>query len=98
MDHSKQRYLSNENSQIASFDETNQINQSNTMCQRQTQLKTLKSKDSTHGSISSSTFQPISRKEEVSQNNFMKKMKVMSKSHTKLTVKSLHPPQIKTDI
>jgi len=38
------------------------------------------------------------RKLDINEINFLKKIKVMSKSHTTLTVPALKPPKMKTDV
>jgi len=43
------------------------------------------------------TFQ-MSRTQELNENNFIKKLKTLSKTSVDITVKSLRPPKIKTDI
>jgi hypothetical protein len=40
----------------------------------------------------------VSRTQELNENNFIKKMKTLSKNNVDITVKSLRPPKIKTDI
>lgn len=35
---------------------------------------------------------------DINTNNFLKKIKSMSRTHTKITVRSLNPPKIKTDV
>jgi hypothetical protein len=40
----------------------------------------------------------MSRTQELNENNFIKKMKTLSKTSVDITVKSLKPPKIKTDI
>lgn len=40
----------------------------------------------------------VSRTQELNENNFIKKMKTLSKNNIDITVKSLRPPKIKTDI
>lgn len=47
---------------------------------------------------SNTNTQGYSRTNELNENNFIKKMKTLSKTNVEITVKSLRAPKIKTDI
>jgi len=42
--------------------------------------------------------QGMSRTKELNENNFIKKLKTLSKTNTDITVRSLKAPKIKTDL